>query len=244
MRAAHPARRHRVFRSATAVFRNVRAAPMMWPSDLRISNVMERLDGLARMAMHWLGIAFLALSLGGCASVFSAQVTRYQQWPDHTAGARYWIEPDVAQRNNLQFQTFADAVRAALGPTGLVEAQSLAQARFVVHVDYGSTHEREWRERTVDPYFYPGFPGPGFHHPWGWGYGPVTETVPVTVTRLYLSVRIDDQTQQGHEVYRARAETIGSENRLGAAMPYLARALFDRFPGRNGQVIEVRYPLE
>ncbi|WP_345798675.1 DUF4136 domain-containing protein [Castellaniella sp. MT123] len=205
---------------------------------------MKRLGGFGRMAMQWLGVAFFALSLGGCASVFSAQVTRYQQWPDHTVGATYWIEPEAAQRNNLQYQTFADTVRAALGPTGLVEARSLSQARFIVHMDYGSSQEREWRERMVDPYFYPGFPGPGFHHPWGWGYGPVTETVPVVVTRLHLSVRIDDQTQQGREVYRASAVTAGPEDQLGAAMPYLARALFDRFPGRNGQVVQVRYPRQ
>ncbi|CAM5793379.1 hypothetical protein CCAE64S_03180 [Castellaniella caeni] len=184
--------------------------------------------------------------MAGCANVFSAQLTRYQQWPEQTAGALYWIQPDAAQQNNLQFQTFSDAVRAALGPTGLVEASSASQARFVVHVEYGAERSREWRQQMVDPYFYPGFVGPGFAYrqPWGgWGYGPVVESVPVIVTRLRLSVQIDDRSQRGKEVYRASAETIGPEGRLGAAMPYLARAAFDRFPGMNGQVIEIRYPL-
>lgn len=189
----------------------------------------------------------LGLMLGGCASVFSAQVTRYQQWPDHTQGAAYWIEASEAQRNNLQFQTYADTVRAALGPTGLVEASSAEQARFAVHMEYGSSREREWRQEFVDPYLYPGFYGPyaGFHRPhWAWGMGPAVQTVAVDVYRLTLSVRIDDRTQQGREVYRATAVASSAEDRLGAAMPYLARALFDRFPGRNGQVVEVRYPVE
>ncbi|WP_323000285.1 DUF4136 domain-containing protein [Castellaniella sp.] len=206
------------------------------------------LSDKGRLLRCWL--VFVMMALGGCASVFSAQVTRYQQWPDQTQGARYWVEPDADQQNNLQFQTFADTVRAALGPTGLVEAQSRAQARFIVRMDYGSQQEQEWRQRVVDPYFYGGFPGPGFgYHPyWGaWGPGPVVETVPVVVSRLHLSVRIDDQNQQGREVYRATAVAAvaaGRDQQLGAAMPYLARALFDHFPGRNGQVVRVRYPLE
>ncbi len=206
---------------------------------------MLRVGG--RLLRRWLGLVFVMAALSGCASVFSAQVTRYQQWPDQTQGARYWIEPDAAQQNNLQFQSFADAVRAALGPTGLVEAQSRAQARFIVRMDYGSQQEQEWRQRMVDPYFYGGFPGPGFgYHPyWGaWGPGPVIETVPVVVSRLHLSVRIDDKNEQGKEVYRATAVAAGRDSQLGAAMPYLARALFDHFPGRNGQVVQVRYPLK
>lgn len=208
---------------------------------------MSILSGAVRALWRWLALMFAVMALGGCASVFSAQVTRYQQWPDQTQGARYWIEPDAAQQNNLQFQAFADTVRAALGPTGLVEGQSAAQARFIVHVDYGSSKEQEFRQRLVDPYFYGGFPGAGFGYPYywgGWGPGPMVETVPVVVSRLQLSVRIDDKNQQGSEVYRATAVTTGRDSQLGAALPYLARALFDRFPGRNGQVVQVRYPLE
>jgi len=196
---------------------------------------------------RWLCALWLGMMLGGCASVFSAQVTRYQQWPEQTVGAYYWIEPDEAQRNNLQFQTYADAVRAALGPTGLVEAQSENAARFTVHIEYASPREREWHQEFVDPYMYPGFYGPymGFHYPrWAWGMGPTLQTVPVDVYRLTLTVRIQDRTQQGREVYRATAVASSQDDQLGAAMPYLARALFDRFPGGNGQVIEVRYPVQ
>ncbi len=199
-----------------------------------------------RWARGFLGLC-LALLLGGCASVFSAQVTRYQQWPENAQGATYWIEAGEAQRNNLQFQTYADTVRAALGPTGLVEAHSADQARFTVHMEYDNPREREWRQEFVDPYLYPGLYGPyaGFRHPrWAWGMGPAIQSVAVDVYRLTLSVRIEDRTQQGREVYRATAVASSREDQLGAAMPYLARALFDRFPGRNGQVVEVRYPVK
>ncbi len=192
-----------------------------------------------------LAMISIVLMLGGCASVFSAQLTRYQQWPDQTQGARYWVQPDAAQQNNLQFQTFSDAVRAALGPTGLVEAPSQKQARFIVHIEYGSEQTTEWRQQMVDPYFSGAFGGGfGYHRHWGgWGPGPVIETVPVEVNRVHLMVRIDDQSKQGQEVYRATAVTSARDSQLGAVMPYLARAVFDQFPGRNGQVVRVKYPL-
>ena len=41
--------------------------------------------------IRWFSGLCLALLLGGCASVFSAQVTRYQQWPENAQGASYWI---------------------------------------------------------------------------------------------------------------------------------------------------------
>ena len=123
---------------------------------------------------RWFYGLCLALMLGGCASVFSAQVTRYQQWPENAQGATYWIEADESQRNNLQFQTYADSVHAALGPTGLVEARSAGAARFTVHMEYGSPLEREWRQEFVDPICIRDFTGhmPAFiipAGPGGWG---------------------------------------------------------------------------
>ena len=196
--------------------------------------------------VFWVPLLCLLLVLGGCASGFTAQITRYQQWPGQTIDARYWIEPDSGQRNNLQFESFADAVRGAIGPTGLVQAQSAAQARFIVHLEYAGTREQRWEQRAVDPYAYGGFYGSmGYYHPWGmWGYGPVIETVPVERYRLSLTVRIDDRDRQSREVYRATAETISRSDNLAAAMPFLARAVFDRFPGANGEVVRVRYPLK
>ena len=101
-----------VCRSATAAFRRTRAAPMMKSFGFQVWDVMRMWSDVSRVLRKWLAPVFVMVTRGGCASVFSAQVTRYQQWPDQTVGARYWIEPDEAQRNNLQFQTFADTIRA------------------------------------------------------------------------------------------------------------------------------------
>src|SRR5690554_4192033 len=70
--------------------------------------------------------------LVGCASTISARVTTYEQWPENVQGETYEIVTLANQTRTLEYQSFADMVRAALGPTGLVEAQPGSKARFNV----------------------------------------------------------------------------------------------------------------
>lgn len=197
------------------------------------------------------GVFALALSLvSGCASTLSAQVTRYQQWPADTAGEHYRIVASDAQRNNLPYSAYADMVRAAIGVTGLVEAQGSNSARFNLTLDYGNPVEQRWVRRQVDPYYGGEFgfyrpPFGGRFSPWGgWMVAPPVEDVPVNLYKNTLTVVIRDRTDHDREVYRATAVSLTqSPDSLTAIMPYLARAVFDQFPGRNGQVIEVRYDL-
>ncbi|MBV6272306.1 DUF4136 domain-containing protein [Alcaligenaceae bacterium CGII-47] len=196
------------------------------------------------------GGVVLALSLlSGCASSLSAQVTRYQQWPANTAGEHYRLIASDTQRNNLPFLAYADMVRAAIGATGLVEAQSTSPARFELSLDYGNPVEQRWVQRQVDPYYDGAF---GFYRPpfggrfssWGgWMMVPQVQDVPVNLYKNTLTVMIRDRDDHNKEVYRATAVSLGQSDNLTAIMPYLARAVFDQFPGRNGQVIEVQYDL-
>lgn len=201
--------------------------------------------------MMRIGVAALWLALlCGCAATFSAEVTRYQQWPADAGGAAYHIVATEQDRQNLQFQTYSDMLRAAIGVTGLVEASQADDARFDVRMEYGSPATRAWVSRPVDPFYYSGgfygFGGPyfGMYRPWGgWAFGPPVENVPVDLYRHTLTVTIQDRQRAGHEVYRASAVSLGQSDNLTVVMPYLARAIFDGFPGRHAQVIEVRYPL-
>lgn len=195
-------------------------------------------------------VALLAgiVALTGCASAISARVTSHQQWPDNATGATYRIVASPVQQNNLEFQTYSDMVRAAMGPTGLVEAASPETARFDVMLDYGNPVEKRWVQRYHDPYhmgwgFNPFFYGG--HGGWGWGSGiyvsPGTMNVPVHVYKNTLTITIKDNQRSGVEVYRSSAVSINESDNLTSIMPYLARAVFDGFPGNNGQVREVRY---
>src|SRR3546814_6107986 len=95
-----------------------------------------------------LGCVFL---LVGCASTLSARVTSFQQWPGNAQGETYRIARTPVQENNLEFQAVADMVRANIGPTGLVEAQS-GPARFDLHITYDNPVTQTWVQRYNDPY--------------------------------------------------------------------------------------------
>lgn len=209
------------------------------------SNRFSRWFGAVRLG----SVVFILTLVSGCASSLSAQVTRYQQWPADAAGGYYHIVSSDTQKNNLPFSAYADMVRAAIGPTGLVEAQSAGVARFDLTLDYGNPVERRWVQRQVDPYYGGEFgfyrsPFRGEFYPWGgWMAVPQIENIPVDLYKNTLTVMIRDRTEHDREVYRATAVSLSQSDNLTGIMPYLARAVFDQFPGRNGQVIEVQYDL-
>lgn len=203
-----------------------------------------------KLAGEWsrmlLGIAALMV-LAGCASTLSARVTTFQQWPADSQGAPYRIVPPSG--DTLEVQAFSDMIRAAIGRTGLVEAQGEQKPRFDVHFEYGATVSQEWVQRFHDPYF-------DNFGPWGWGgyyggfrgwgggiyYTPAVVNVPVQVSKNTLTVIIRDNQRQGAQVYKSTAvSTAGS---LVEVMPYLAQAVFDGFPGNNGQVRNITYELQ
>jgi hypothetical protein len=205
--------------------------------------------GVYVRGVRYLGVLLVVLLASGCASTLSATVTQFQQWPANAQGARYHIVAAPAQQNNLEFQSVADTIRANIGPTGLVESSTPEQARFDLHIDYSSTPSQVLVARYADPHydgwgfgpaFGGGYYGPGF---WGGGifYTPPVVNVPVQVIKNSLSLRITDRTQNNKEVYRSSAVNVSEEETLVQTMPYLARALFDGFPGNNGQVRTVNY---
>lgn len=188
--------------------------------------------------------------LGGCASTISARVTSYEQWPAGVQGQTYRIVANERQKNNLEFQSYADMIRASIGPTGLVEATGNAPARFDVSIDYANPVTQSWVQRYNDPYLNDGWGfGPAFGGYYGgyggWGGGiwmaPSVVNVPVEVYRNSLTVMIKDNQNHGIEVYRCTAVNTSSTDNLAVVMPYLAQAVFDGFPGNNGQVREVNY---
>lgn len=197
-------------------------------------------------------VAFMALGLAGCASKLSASVTSFEKWPSSTAGATYRIQPEASQQNDLQYQTYADMIRAAIGRTGLVEAAEPAAARFVLSFQYGNPHTQSVVQEYADPFMYGGFapgfyPWAGYYGGWGGGWGGAFAIAPPVVSttvnsyKNQLSVTINDTDQGGAQVYQATAVHLSSTDNLPEIMPYLARAIFDGFPGNNGQVREVSY---
>ncbi|NYT63983.1 DUF4136 domain-containing protein [Alcaligenaceae bacterium] len=195
----------------------------------------------------WVALASLLL-VAGCASTLSARVTSYEKWPANTQGQLYRIVPSASQKNNLEFQTVADMLRAAIGPTGLVEAQAGHTARFDLTINYDNPASQTLVQR-YEPYMDGWGFGPAFGGYYGgyggWGgamyFAPAYQNVLVEVFKNTLTVVIIDNQNHGAEVYRASAVNVSSSDNLVQAMPYLAQAVFDDFPGNNGQVREVSY---
>ncbi|MGE8546567.1 MAG: DUF4136 domain-containing protein [Alcaligenes sp.] len=201
---------------------------------------------VARLA----ALGLVALATGCAAPSWSAKLTRYQQWPAQTNGETYRLMSTDAQRGNLQYQSFADSVRAAIGVTGLVEAQAGTPARFVVEIDYGNPQEQSWVPQYADSFYGPmgwgmgrGYFAPNDGWAGGFFYSPPVVNVPVTLYRNYLNVVIRDNRQQQAEVYRATAVSYSQSDNLAVQMPFLSQAIFDGFPGNNGQVIDIEYQL-
>ncbi|MCX5592711.1 DUF4136 domain-containing protein [Alcaligenes endophyticus] len=207
----------------------------------------QRQDHAFVRAFRFGVLVSLAFLTACAAPSWSAKLTRFQQWPADTMGATYSIQANPTQANNLEYLAFADMIRASIGSTGLVEAQNLSAARFAVNFDYGATVEQRWVERYRD----------SVYGPWGWGGGyygmndgwagglfyspPPVVNVPVQAYKNSLTVIIKDQTQEDKEVYRAQAVSYSESDNLTLQMPYLTRAVFDDFPGNNGQVIDITY---
>lgn len=196
----------------------------------------SHLGALHRLA-HALVVLLAACLMAGCATTLSARVTRFQKWPADADGATYRLAPEAGQAGDLEYEAFADMVRAAIGPVGLVEAKSGQGARFDVSFTYGTKKGVEWVTRYAD--------FPPYGPPWGYygPFGPPMVNVPVTVYSDELTVIIKDSRQRGAEVYRATAVTETSGKNLPQVMPYLAHAVFDHFPGNNGQVMTVQYKM-
>lgn len=204
------------------------------------------------LAFRLAGGLFL-LALAGYTQTLSARVNTVQQWPANAVGASYRFEAaDPAQAQSLEYQTYQDMIRAAIGATGLVETQDVATARFTVSFSYGTERTRVTtarRDPFFDPYYdFPGGPFIGAGRAWGGGhYGGIGYYrggwVPVEVEayRNTLTVEIRDAERNGAQVYRSTAVAMGGADSLAQAMPYLVRTVFDGFPANNGEVREARY---
>jgi len=187
-------------------------------------------------------IASTLLGLAGCASEMSARVTSFQQWPLDVQGQTYALAGPSGDESRLEYATYQDMLRAAMGVTDLVQAEDGQSARFLASFRYDSEATQVVRREPVDSHFYGGLYG---RRPWGWGAAyswPVWIAVPESAWRYTLTVDIRDLQRDDAEVYRATASMLSaSPDALPQVMPHLMQAVFDGFPGHNGQVREVRY---
>ncbi|CAG9188945.1 putative lipoprotein transmembrane [Paraburkholderia tropica] len=189
-------------------------------------------------------LAALAVTLSGCTTYVTSQVTAFSAWNGGSDATRtYAFARNPDQEHSIEQSTYENLVADGLAVQAFHQVPQ-PQARYLVGLAYGS------RMDTVtvpQPVYYNPWPGPywGPFNPWGpWGpYGPgyVNQTYPVYSHAL--SIRITEK-GSGKEVYNVSARTSGDDPSLVRVMPYLVRSALANFPLQNGTVTEVKLPLD
>lgn len=200
------------------------------------------------------------LSLGGCATGFPAQVSRFQALPAPIGQSFFIQAADQENRGGLEFSQYAALVRQNLLRVGYSEAPTPQAATLVVTLDYGVD---DGRERVVT---YPGIGfGTGFRRPyfsrfgylgyrrhpfyWGWhdpfwgGAFDYPEVRSYTVYRSFLDMDIR-RASDGQAVFEGLAQAQSRTNQLQYLVPNLVEAMFTGFPGNSGETVRITVPDE
>ena len=176
----------------------------------------------------------LLLLLCGCQETISATVTRFNALPQPLPAQSFTVVPQGPQTGDLEFQHVAGLVAAALERHGFraLSQGANAPADIVVLLQYGPAGSRT---QVIDY-------GPGWY-PW-WGFPPYDV---YTLYAQYLHVELLDGAAWRHGqqrmLFQGRAITETGVREINIVMPYLVDALFQRFPGINGETIRVTVPV-
>jgi hypothetical protein len=161
---------------------------------------------------------------------------------------------DPRNAGSLEFAHYADLVAQRLTDLGYARAVDPANAQLVVHLDYGVDKGTE-RYRSsglvypgfYDP-FYSAYWGPryyrgwrgryafGFYDPFFWGPG-YDDIESFTVFQSQLKLKIDKA--DGGRVFEGTAKALSLSNKLTYLVPNLVDALFQGFPGKDGEEVKV-----
>lgn len=194
------------------------------------------------------------LTLGGCATGFPAQVSRFSAMPA-PSGQSFVIEAAEADnRGGLEFSRYAEIVRQHMLAQGYREAASRGDATLIVSLDYGVDDGRDRVRVTPDPFAYGrGSFGFGYGRPyysrfgwrrnpfyWGWSDsfwgGDRVDTYTVYESFVDLDIR---RAADGEAVFEGLAQARSRTNELPRLVPNLVEAMFTNFPGNNGETVRI-----
>jgi hypothetical protein len=200
-------------------------------------------------ALRGLGLGLATLWLVGCASPITAKVTNFNAWPADAAGATFSYAATAQHRGELEQATYEGYVGAELTRLGLRQAPAGQTGRLLVEV---FITEAERKKTVMEPVYDNALT---VVQPWGsmtsaqFMSGPRyvgDRAVEKTVQVDSLRVRIMDTQGMApggkpRTVYSSTAVYEGQDEDLPHVMPFLARALFQDFPGRSGRVTSLSY---
>jgi hypothetical protein len=218
-----------------------------------------------KRALLGLAAPIALLTMSGCASNFTAHVSRFQRLPA-PQGQTFRVEPTEAQnRGGLEFATYADKVAARMAQLGYRPAVSDSAADLIVQVGYGV--DRGQQKVTTTPGFncgwggyggwgggFGGWGGRGWGGWGGWGgrgwgygwgdpfYGGCPDVESYTIYSSFLGMTITGA--DGKRLFEGRARAHSTTDDLTQLVPNLIDAMFTGFPGNSGQDIRITIPAK
>ena len=205
----------------------------------------------------YLGLMATAL-LTACASPIVTQVSNFNQWPSDTAGSSFtFIKPPSSPGQpppELELATYQGYAQQELEKLGMRKAAPGQPARLLVELGWISQPQQRtylqpvYEDRLVfyPPYrnaagqIFPGYWAPSRFGPAYVGDRVVAYTVQFNQINLRLLDHQGSPPGQPRAVFESHAVYEGSAA-LPTMAPYLVRAVFDGFPGQNGQIRRVNF---
>ncbi|MEA3060729.1 MAG: hypothetical protein QOJ94_510 [Sphingomonadales bacterium] len=206
-----------------------------------------------RRQMLTLAAPLALLTLGGCATGFPAQVSRFQAMPA-PEGQSFVIQPaDAADRGGLEFAQYADLVRRHLTALGYSEASSPQAATLVVSLDYGVDNGKPridggmpgWGGRLGIGFGYGRFwPHSGWGRGYGFGWNDPFFFDDFDIRTVYTSFLDLDikRAADGQSVFEGTAKARAATDNLRKLVPNLVDAMFVGFPGNSGEQVRITVP--
>jgi hypothetical protein len=185
--------------------------------------------------------------VGACSTVYRGNVSTFHEMTT-PGGERVMITPMLADKtDSLEFKQYANVLAGHLATRGYQEPGE-GEPELIAGFDVVITDGREKLATRPNPH---PFWGRGY---WSYGYfwspvyapfrGPFDDDQLVARTVYTATLRLELRKPDGEMVYEGRAELETRRKDLPAIMPYLAEALFERFPGENGKTQKVRIEVE
>jgi hypothetical protein len=211
----------------------------------------------------------LLLALGGCATGFPAQVSRFQAMPAPDGQSFAIQAADPQDRGGLEFSRYSALVRQHLLDQGYHEAASPQQATLIVQLGYGVDNGRTEVVTYPGAYsssfgYFGGYGHWGRYRPlysrygrygrrtpyyYGWddpfwyspfGFG-YSDIDAYTVYTSYLDMDIK-RASDGQSVFEGTAKARSRTDDLQALVPNLVEAMFTGFPGNSGEQVRITVP--
>ncbi len=203
------------------------------------------------------GLAAVVLLASGCAQTVHSQVSSYSQLPPQRSKLTYAIIPLADQRKDEAFESYEERVRAHLKAYGFVP-EEFDRAEYIVAMAYVSDD----RGDAISSYPIIGQTGSSSSRMSGTmhayrnttsystttAHTPVYDVVAADTTdsdELTSVLRLDIVRRasigRGHieKVYEGEVLSSGNGRELHAILPAMIEALFQDFPGRDGEVRHV-----